>query len=264
MTKSSIETFADIEALEGLKHEKLLKTAKELAPNFDNLSAEDIKSRLVGMWGEYLYRQLEVDEKENAGKVRIQLRTLAKQADELISTMLLLGQGAVRMMNLPTNQVELARDADPSGLPARNSTGGNWPRKYSSLKEAQEFNWWDTSDEWRGGRWVIRLHALSDLAKEKADQIKMLSGKGGRKSFVRHLGEQTARDWLAQACAEFVEANGCKTQTVAAALMRAVIEVVHGRKAVEQRDVERPSREIGRKAVRKATHSKPKKGPSKI
>jgi hypothetical protein len=117
-------------------------------------------------------------------------------------------------------------------------------------------DYWDSSDEVRGGRWVVRLKALAELAKQKESQIKTIAGRGGRKSFSAHQGVESATDWLAHACHGFVNAYGARTQTAALAMMRVILEIEHGKSAIEHRTDAKPSRDVGRKAVRKAATAK--------
>jgi hypothetical protein len=183
---------------------------------------------------------------EKASQAKSDLRKLARKADELKAAMQALGQGAWEVMQRPTVREDLWVGADPEGLPWRDPM--HFPMEIMGLPREERAR---IEEEWsNGGRWVIRLDALAELARTKADRIEKITGKGGNKNFGARL-HGSPQDWLAKTCTEFVEARGCHSQTVALKMVRAVLEAEHGRNL---------KKSSGRKAVRKMAQTNSKVG----
>jgi hypothetical protein len=251
MITPSIEIDPTHEKRKRLRDERLLKASKTLSGNFPSLSEEEIEAALVEIWYDYSYYWTEVERLEKASKARRDLLELAGKAEVLKSAMLALGQGAIEAMNLQTERVDLHHEGDPAGLPCRNPICGPWPTEHKTAEEAYAC-YGSGCDEERGGRWVVRLHALAELARLKADKIHALAGKGGRRSSPVFRNRGSVNDWLAEACHVFAKSHGCRTQTVAVEMMRTILVMKHGEAVAQCREVSRPSRDLGRKAVRRA------------
>ena len=206
--------------------------------------------------GGYRDRIIEIEGIEKAAQAKKDLLNLAKKASELEAAMFALGQGAWEVMQRRTVRQDLIPEADPFGLPDRYPRGPQ-PTAYRTEKEAVEFFGYDDND-FRGGRWVIRLHALAELARVKADRIEKQAGKGGRKSFGARL-HGSPEEWLARTCQEFAEVQGCQSQSVVLRMVRAILEAEHGKGAMTRLDG-MPAEYKGRKAVRKLAQTDPKTG----
>lgn len=251
MVETRIAATSDREERRRMNSEKLFKTSWSLSGHFPWLCARDIKDALEVIWQEYAFEWKSVASLERASKAREDLLLLAEKADDLMSTILSLGQGAVEAMTLPVDAVFLEHEGDPSGLPCR-KPDWHWPIDYKSSEEAYE-QYGSNKDEDRGGRWVVRLHALSELAKLQAKAIWKRTGKGGRGASPIHRSRDSARAQLARACTTFARDNGCNSQAVILEMMRTILELEHGKEALYCRKDKTPSPDIGRKAVQKAT-----------
>lgn len=250
MVETTITTTSNLEKRRQADTEKLFKTAKSLAAHFPELRALEIKETLEVIRQEYAYKWRSVASIEAASKAKEDLLKLAEKADELMSTILSLGQGAVEAMALPVNDAVLEHEGDPSGLPCR-EPGWQWPREFKSSKEAYEL-YGSNEDEDRGGRWAVRLHALSELANLQAQSIWERAGKGGPHASPIYRNRPSAKMWLAQACTNFACENGCNSQVVILEMNHAILELEHGEEALYHRTNKKPSPDIGRKAVREA------------
>ncbi|WLT31130.1 hypothetical protein [Geothrix sp. PMB-07] len=114
--------------------------------------------------------------------------------------------------------------------------------------------------EWSlGGPWIVRLEALAELAAANADHLGNATGKGGRESFGSRL-HGSPEDQLAQACNEFANTHGCESQTVVLKMVQAVMVAEHGKEMMKMMDG-RPSKDKGRKAVRKVAQTDRKTRP---
>lgn len=160
---------------------------------------------------------------EHAAKAKADARQVAKKAEELTEALRALGPGAVEVMNRLTGRQDLTLDAEPFALP-----GSAWddPRlpPPDSDEEVDDYE----ENLRRGGRWVIRLQALAELARVSADWIEEETRKGGRASFATRLNGESSEDTLARACKEFVASHGCQSQAVVLSVMRAILEAAHG------------------------------------
>lgn len=251
MVETAIATTSDYEKKERTNSEGLFKIAWLLSGHFPGLCARDIKDALEVIRQEYAYKWKSVASLETASKAREDLLLLADKADDLMSTILSLGQGAVEAMTLPVDSVFLEHEGDPSGLPCR-KPDWHWPTDYKSSEEAYE-HYGGNKDEDRGGRWVVRLHALSELAKLQAKAMWKRAGKGGRGASPIYRSRDSARAQLARACTTFARDNDCNSQAVILEMMRTILELEHGKEALYCRKDKTPSPNIGRKAVQKAT-----------
>ena len=250
MVETTIATTSDYEKKERTNSERLFKIAWLLSGHFPGLCARDIKDALEVIRQEYAYKWKSVASLETASKAREDLLLLAEKANALMSTILSLGQGAVEAMALPVDDVYLEHEGDPCGLPCR-KPDWHWPKDYKSSKEAFE-QYGSDNDEYRGGSWVVRLHALSELANFQAKAIWERVGKGGRGASPIYRSRQSMRNWLAEECTNFASENGCNSQAAILEIMRTILELEHGKEVLYHRKVKTPSCNIGRKAVKRA------------
>lgn len=245
------EYFAAYRAKEKQAKAVLARAAESLVKPLGMDAAAVLDALEKIQWG-YLDRIIEIEGIEKAAQAKKDLLSLAKKASELEAAMFALGQGAWEVMCRQTVRQDLIPEADPFGLPDRYPRGLQ-PGAYSTEKEAVEFLGHD-DDDFRGGRWVIRLHALAELARVKADRIERQAGKGGRKSFGARL-HGSPEEWLARACREFTEAHGCGSQSVVLKMVRAILEAQNGKEAMTRLDG-KPAKYKGRKAVRKVAQTR--------
>jgi hypothetical protein len=231
------------------KHAKavLTRAAESLVEPLGGDAAAVVDALEKIQWG-YLNRVIETEDIENAAQAKKDLLNLAKKASELEAAMFALGRGAWEVMCRRTVRRDLIADADPGELPDPD------PHPLARMSQDPETGEWEVDN----GRWVTRLHALAELARVKADRIEEQAGRGGRTSFGARL-HGSPEEWLARACKEFAEAHGCESQAVALKMVQAVMEAEHGREAMKKMDG-KPSKDKGRKAVRKVAQTKPKTG----
>ena len=214
------------------------KAAALIAPKLASQEPDAVIKTMENLEYQFMAYQTEADSVEPAAKAKRDLIALAKKADELAALMLSLGAGAVGVMQRRTVRLDLYPYAEPELLPETNPM-------YSPQSD-EEFHDWQA-----GGRWVIRLNALAELARVKAERIARQTSKGGRVSFSARLGQEPPEEWLARACAEYAAAHGCHTQAVPLRMVRAIQEAYLGEKI---------GAHAGRKAVRKMAQTLPKSG----
>jgi hypothetical protein len=216
---------------------------------------------------------------ENASISREALRELAKKARELATFMKdSLGPGAVEVMRRRTTRKDLLPFAEPLDLPEKDrenpptlscipveeghrysspTENRSTPRRFVVATEDENDRF---QKEWRrGGRWVMRLEALAELAQMKADHMKEQASRIGRKSGATLLYGPPG-DWLAEACREYAETHGCQKQAVAQKMYIAIMDAECGKDSVRRRKDGKPSKDKGRKAVKKMAQTKPKAG----
>jgi hypothetical protein len=188
------------------------------------MDAAAAKVALEKLQWDYQLCQSETEGIENATKAKGDLRKLAKMAEELAAALRELGQGALEVMNRRTVRQDLIPDAEPFNLP-----DGDPHEPGTLMGASEEVNDAYQQEATRGGRWVIRLHALAELARVKAERIGKETHKAGRISFGVRLRGESPEDRLTLACMEFAKAHGCEGQAVVLKLVRAVLEAEHGR-----------------------------------
>ena len=233
------EAYERMDRLDRFRKSVYAKAAAEIVSKLDEVDASAVVDDMEYMECSFTLYKWDSESVEAAAQAKRDLLTLSKKADELANLVKALGLGAVAVMKRRTVRPDLYQDAEPELLPENHP--GYTPQ---SDEEAEEWM--------AGGRWVIRLRALAELAKVKAERIARQTAKGGRISFSTRLGQEPPEEWLARACKEYVEARGCHSQAVILKMVQAIQAVFQGEKG------KKPS--AGRAFVRKVVQTQVKTG----
>ena len=169
----------------------------------------------------------------NTEVVKKDLKGLVDGAEGLVRATETLGDGAKEI---------LARTETPFK---------SW-RKWRMQITGEELN----SRDPHGKDWIQGLYALAQEAKAAVLLLEKMTSRGGRRPLGARL-EGSSEDWLARTCEEFAEGNGCQSQQVVLKMVQAIQEAEHGKQSMRRKDG-KPSKDRGRKAVRKVAQTKPK------
>ncbi|HJW73269.1 MAG TPA: hypothetical protein VJ486_10610 [Geothrix sp.] len=222
--------------------ESFSKAADSLAPELKT-DRGSVWQALNTYYENYQWQILITEGVENAKQAKLKLRRLATASDELASSMLSLGQGAIEVLCRQTLRPDLFDAAEPAGLPDPRP----WGNRHGSVFLGPQVE----------APWITRLKALSDLARAKADRIEALTKKGGRGKTLGTRIHGSPEEQLAKDCGSFAEDHGCRTQAVILRMTQVIMEAARGKKWMERKKDTKPSPDKGRKAVRKMAQTKP-------
>lgn len=220
-------------AVEKQRQKKVIElVAKELQSSFVGAEAQTIAEALEEILSKYGYKALLARSLGTASYSRKELLNLADKADALLDAAESLTEGTVEI---------LSRDEV-------------WKIGEPGEQEKEEFE----PDDPLGPQWLVGLEKLVKIAREKVRILEEKTLRGGRKSLWTRL-HGSPDDYLAFACRELAQSHGCKSQAVVIKMVQAVMEAEYGKAAMKKMDG-KPSKDIGRKAVRKLVQTKPKTG----
>lgn len=249
LPRTDAQALARAEAWRHRAESARAKAASEVAPAL-GLSADEVAAELERIGWEYSLWCTDSEGTERGAEAKVKLIELAAAAEALESAMLALGPGAFEVMTRPTVRQDLYEEAEPWGLPDKGPDG-----RPTHLVGASEEENRAMQEEWfRGGRWVIRLHALAELARVKADRIQRQIAKGGRRSFAARLSGGSPDDRLAMKCQAFAKQHGCEDLKVVNRMVVAIREAEQGQ------DKGKAPKDKRRKAVRKLAQTNRKTG----
>jgi hypothetical protein len=143
------------------------------------------------------------------------LANLADATDALKQAMEALGAGALTVLNRSNAPSSLRDDADAHELPLAE----NAPPDCSP----EELLMWQ-----RGGKWIVRLHALAELARQESDHVRSVIRSGSQKVFHRALADTEQRR-IIRACILSLRGWGAP-DGLALTMARAIQEVSTGEK----------------------------------
>jgi len=215
--------------------------AEEIQPSIPKVTLEDLTEFMSDLcWRVTRWK----DEGLETGAVaKERLQEVGQLARSLAKAIYALGPGAREVMLGASENESLRFDAEPDYLPTSH------PYQMALSRECSEEEYWiEHGIHMRGGRWIIRLESLGELAEEKARWIEQNIRKGGQKSFEKLLG-QSSQDWLLKQCEGLLAKYGCEDRNLVRKMAYSIQHAADGKP---------PGDQWGRKAVDRLFRTHPK------
>lgn len=223
------------------RQKKVFTEAAESLGDSLGIDVAVVRRELDSVHWDHKFRKTLADT-ETAKSARDRLDDVEVAAKALIAALEALGPAAVHVMGSPgTVDLKLFLEAKTSELPDRDPIQ-NVPFWHHEASDEQNREW---EEEWkRGGRWVISLKALAQVAKIKADRIEERTKNPGpiRLGAFIH-GKPDER--LAEQCHHFIQKHG-GSRPLAREMMQAIKEAETGIKR---------KCGAGRKAIKKVSRT---------